>query len=175
MRTIVSTLVFGVLLVLFTSASALTALAHGGDRVFAGTAGPYNVEAFVLRLQGGGDRPDALDYTLSLREEATGRPVDGATVSVSAETPGGTLGPFEAVGFANQYQAIIPVEHAGTWTMEVQFEGPPGTSTLVHEMTVAPPESTWRALLTSPLVLLAALVIVVAIGMTYVERTRESE
>lgn len=139
--------------------------AHGGDLVYQGDAGPYAVEVYLLRLRGGENQSDSLDYTLSLREAESGRPADGATVTVAAETSGGTIGPMEATGFTNQYQVILPVEHPGTWTMEVQIEGSAGAATLTHQLDVEAPQAWWEDILANPLVLAAIAVGTLTIGM----------
>lgn len=139
--------------------------AHGGERVYQGDAGPYAVEVYLLRLKGGENQSDSLDYTLSLRETATGRPVDSALVTVSAQTSGGTIGPVEATQFTNQYQVILPVENPGTWTMEVHIQSPHGAATLTHQLAVEAPRAWWQDLLANPMVLAAIVVGTVTVGM----------
>lgn len=146
----------------------IPAAAHGGTRVYADTVGPYFVEIYTLRLANR-DGDDLLDYTVSLRAQGSRRPVDGAAVTVRAETPAGEeLGPFEATAFVNQYQALIPVHSEGIWTVDVDISGPAGDATLTHPVSVAS-EAGWHRLLTSPLpfLLFTGITVTLVAGMLW--------
>lgn len=110
------------------------AQAHGGPRVLNEDAGPYAVQGFRSYQERDGER--FMDFTISLRDAESGRPVDGATVVVTAVTPGGTLGPVEASGFTNLYQALFPVQEEGAWALEYTIDGRLGKAELTHRLMV---------------------------------------
>lgn len=121
-------------------AIASSATAHGGSEVYAGREGPYFVQAFVSEVSGvdeqSGKKVRYVDYTISLRNATTSWAVDNATVKVAARTPAARIGPVDAQGFANQYQALFPYTEPGSWTMTVDVTGPPGRAVVEHSMTV---------------------------------------
>ena len=106
------------------------------ERAFRGEAGGYWVDAYARLL----DAEDGhrLLYTLYLRDRAWRRPVDGARVRLWVETQRDVLGPFDAEGIGNQYQALIPVlpGSEGRWRVRVTIEGRAGEAALEHPLLV---------------------------------------
>lgn len=109
------------------------ALAHeGGAEVYRGEAGPYFLQAYWLHME----ETNFVAYTIGLRQAENRRPVDDATITVTAETPAGALQPVQTQVFANQYQFFFRLEEPGLWRMRAEIEGPPGRGRLEHAMTV---------------------------------------
>ena len=109
------------------------AQAHGGRPVYAGEAGPYYVQAFANDLAA--EQGSLVDYTISLRAAADRQPVNNARVTISVETPSGTLGPKVASVIENVHELLLPVKEAGQWTVLVSIDGPLGSTSLDHTMT----------------------------------------
>lgn len=109
---------------------AVPARAHGGELVYSGRVGPYYLEITDRVLETG----EGLLYTLILRNGATGLPVDGADVSVTAQVGDRSVGPRRAQYFGNQYQVLIRDDGADTVEVSVTIEAPPGTTSFRHEI-----------------------------------------
>src|SRR5207237_2412364 len=113
----------------------VTSIAVGGYRA--------TVDALLVRLS---PTRDAVDFTTYLRDRQTGRPVDGATVVVTARTPTGRLGPLRATARANTYEVLVPVKSsdspkdchcsaAGDWPsirLHVSVRGPAGEASFAY-------------------------------------------
>ena len=107
------TAALAVLLCIFSSSPAS---AHDGQVVFFGDIGPYFVEAVDEVVTGVG-----LLYTITLRDQSTGLPVDDAEVIIAAQNEESAFGPATANRFANAYQVLIPDQGAAEWTVTVRI------------------------------------------------------
>ena len=108
-------------LMLFVFALAKPLWAHGGDAVFAGTEGPYNVRARAL-LDGG-----RLDYSIEIRDAITGVAVTDAKVVVTAFSTDGQLGPWDAVEEGALYEIVESVPNEIHWRSARSSHGFPPT------------------------------------------------
>lgn len=132
-RTAVAT-VFALLVALL---GAGPAAAHdGGGAAFTGEAGPY-----TLYVYDGVPGPAAgtLAYSVIVRRTADGTPVDGATLTVSADPADGTsatsVSDVRAQAVANVYEVTLPDPGPGTWQARLAVAGPDGpgsTETTLH-------------------------------------------
>ena len=99
-------------------------------------AGPYQLLAYD-GVRGGVAAED--DYTVIV-QDAEGRPVDGADVTVSARTadasaPTPGVGPIAAQGVANVYRFSLPDLGSSTWNVEVTVSagaGPGSAAFVLH-------------------------------------------
>jgi len=126
---------------LLVTVAAPLSLAHGGEEVFSEEVGPYYVVAnkSVETSQG----EPHLEYTVFLRDTEDRRPVsaDRASLQVSAETPGGSVGPIDAEEFSNQYYIFEPIDQGGTWAMDVDIQGELGEASFSHGIQL--PRQAW--------------------------------
>ncbi|MFB6286324.1 MAG: hypothetical protein ABEK03_07085 [Candidatus Bipolaricaulia bacterium] len=136
------TLIIGLLVIV----AAPLSLAHGGEEVFSDEVGPYYVVANKSVEQSQG-KPH-LEYTVFLRDKEERRPVsaDRASLQVSAETPGGSVGPIVAEEFSNQYYIFEPIDEGGTWTIDVNIQGELGEASFSHELQL--PRQAWYSFVT---------------------------
>lgn len=125
-----ATTLLGLVSCLLVALLAVPARAHGGEVVYSGPVGPYDVIVTDSIL----DTGEGLVYTLTVRDRSTELPVDGADVLISARFDGDTFGPRSAQYFANQYQVLIPDDRADTVEVTATINGPSGTATLRHEV-----------------------------------------
>lgn len=143
---------------LLVTLAAPLSFAHGGEEVFSGEVGPYYIVAnkSVEASQG----EPHLEYTVFLRDAEDRRPVsaDRASLQVSAETPGESLGPIDAEEFSNQYYIFEPIGQGGTWTMEVGIEGELGEASFSHELQL--PRQAWYDVVTD-----ASLPVLAGVGV----------
>lgn len=165
-------LVVGLLVIV----AAPLSLAHGGEEVFSDEVGPYYVVANKSVEESQGE--PHLEYTVFLRDTEERRPVsaDRASLQVSAETPGGSVGPIDAEEFSNQYYIYEPIDQGGTWAMDVDIQGELGEANFSHELQL--PRQAWYSFVTeaSPPTLAGAGVAALTLigGLVYwrVGRTR---
>ena len=122
------------------------ALAHGGEEVLLREFGPYYV--VVNKSIEESEGQPHLEYTIYLRDAEQRRPVSAnrASIQVSAETPGGAIGPIDAEEFSNQYYVYEPIEQGGTWTMNVAIQGELGEASFSHEIQL--PQDHWYDVIT---------------------------
>ena len=127
----------GLLLVVATLAAPLRA--HGGDVVFAGVAGPYRI--LSRALLGGG----WVDYSMEISDAVTGLPVTDATVMVTALTPDGRLGPWEAFAGGALYEMVERAPDEIRWELQVSIDGPRGPATLSHRLELGGSNWIWAS------------------------------
>jgi cytochrome c oxidase assembly factor CtaG len=158
-----------VAIALLAAAAPTAAFAHGGTGVTGLTVGGYRakVDALLVRLS---PSRDVVDFTTYLRDRHTGRPVVGASVSVTARTPSGTVGPLHALARANTYEVLVPVRNPGEWRrirLHVAIGGPAGRASFDY----APP-SLASAWLFEPGVLTGAGLALLLFGQAFLRLRR---
>lgn len=117
------------MLVAFAVGVPSAAGAHGGEVVYAGRVDGFDVEASDRVLEGG----DGLLYALVVHDAATGLPVAGADVRVTAWVDGRMIGaPRAARYFSGRYQAQIPDGGVGSVELEVSIVADGGTTSFSH-------------------------------------------
>ena len=87
-------------LILLWAASTTPALAHGGDLVYTGATGPYQVRAFANWAEGW------LDYSVDLRNVSTGARIPGAEVRVSVFENGVSIAEYTAFESGTVYEFV---------------------------------------------------------------------
>lgn len=106
------------------------ASAHGGETVFLGEVGPFQVEVVDEVLEDTG-----LLYTLTLRDLSTGLPVADADVTVTATSADAAVGPLTANRFANAFQVLIADDGVEEWIVSVSIDAGPGrTAAFEHPL-----------------------------------------
>lgn len=161
------------------SASALTA-----------RAGPYQVLAYDGVP---GSVADEVDYAV-LVQDAEGRPVDGADVTVTATStaaatrPVLAVGPISAQAVANVYRFSLPDPGPAAWSVDVAVNSGAGPGSTTVELHAAPRPIDAVAVLegarrpapasVSPLPVIAiiggAVVVVAVLALSAGQRTREA-
>ncbi len=124
-----------VLAALITLALPSIAAAHGGNQVFGADRGSYRIRAFASLTDGW------LDYSIDLREIGSGKRVTDALVSVTALTPSGLQGPWDALFTGTVYEMIERAPDEVDWTMQVDIATATGPVTYAHRLRLMP--STW--------------------------------
>lgn len=125
--------------VLMVGVLAIPARAHGGELVYSGQVGPYYVEVTDRVLETG----EGLLYTLTIRNSATGLPVDGADVSITAQFDDRAVALRRPQYFGNQYQVVIPDDGADIVEVTATIDAPPGTASFRHEIAGSGVGSNW--------------------------------
>ena len=134
------------------------ALSHGGPRVLTSTEGRYHVAADerLIGLDGG---TAVLDATVSLEDAETGRPVTGARVHVTVDTPAGRIGPRLAHPRGGTYETLVRLTEPDDWRdvrFHVTVDGPLGSARFAYQ---APGLGVWPW--QQPLVLAGSLLALV--------------
>lgn len=122
---------------LILSVLAAPLRAHGGDVVFTGTEGPYRM--LSRALVGGG----WLDYSIEISDASTGLPVTDATVVVTALSPDGRLGPWEAFVGGTLYEIVEPAPDEIHWELLVSIDSPQGAATVSHRLDLGGSDWIW--------------------------------
>lgn len=158
------------------SAAALTA-----------RAGPYQLLAYDGVA---GSVADEVDYAVIV-QDAEGRPVDGADVTVTAtstaaETPAPAIGPISAQAVANVYRFSLPDPGPAAWSVDVAVSSSAGPGSATVELHAAPRpieavavlEGARRPAAVSPLPVIAiiggAVVVVAVLALSVGQRTRDA-
>lgn len=118
------------IVIVVLSAIAPAAWAHGGEVVYSGEVGRFYVEITDRVVETG----EGLLYTMIVRDPATGLPVDGANVQVTATAGDRQVGPKQATYFGNQYQVLIPDPGVDSWQVDVLIEADVGIERFQHEI-----------------------------------------
>ncbi len=125
--------------------AAPSALAHGGQRIATIRTGGYTarVDALLVRLS---PTRTVVDFTTTLSNRRTGKPVEGASLRVTAKTPDGKFGPLRALPAGNTYEVLVPIRNPRQWRqikLRAAIAGSAGAATFAY----APPSlaSDWRA------------------------------
>ena len=113
--------------------------AHGGDLFFTGVSGPYLVRSFAAWNDGW------LDYSIELRNLDTNAEIPDAQLRVTAVTPEGTRGPWEALYTGSVYEIVEPAPEEVHWTLQIEIGGALGPAMLSHELNLAPANWTWAS------------------------------
>jgi len=119
-------------LVLLLAAMATPALAHGGDLVYTGATGPYQVRAFANWAEGW------LDYSVDLRNVSTGARIPGAEVRVSVFENGVQIAQFTAFESGSVYEFVEQSPEEVHWNLVLDISSPLGPAKLTHALDLAP-------------------------------------
>lgn len=145
-------------------------LANGATRLLVrdAPAGPYLLEVGILP---GTPRVGTLHVTVLVNEAAGGTPLTDALVDVTADGPEGATdaGPVRAVNTALDlrfYEADLPLDTEGAWTLTVDADGPLGPGRLALPMQVRPAQGL------DLVYVLAAFVALTALGIWIWDRIR---
>ena len=145
-------------------------IANGATRLLVkdAEAGPYLLQVGILP---GTPRVGTLHVTVLVNEAAGGNSLTGALIDVRADGPEGSTGagPVRAANSAQDlrfYEANLPLDLEGSWTLTVEAEGELGAGRLSVPMQV-------RAAQSLDLVyVLAAAVALAALGLWLWDRLR---
>ena len=133
----------------FIAASALAcsvfmnagiAHAHGGDQVYSGRAGAYQVRAYANWSDGW------LDYSIDLRNVATGARIPGAKVTVQVFEDGRKLADWIALESGTVYELVEQSPEEIHWNLVVTISGTLGATRLTHHLDVEPENWLWSTL-----------------------------
>ncbi|WP_320670877.1 hypothetical protein [Patulibacter defluvii] len=107
------------------------AAGHGGTLLGSAQAGPYRVQlmATAARADHGGA---AIDYTAYVQEQASGRPVEDARVTIAVTVDGRRLR-RAAARIGNGYEVVVPVPDASDvsrYAVQTDVRAPGGSGTL---------------------------------------------
>lgn len=145
-------------------------LANGASRLLVkdAPAGPYLLEVGILP---GTPRVGTLHVTVLVNEAAGETPLTDALIDVTADGPEGATdtGPVRAVNSALDlrfYEADLPLDTEGAWTLTVDADGPLGPGQLVLPMQVRPAQGL------DLVYVLAAFVALTALGIWIWDRIR---
>ena len=116
------------------------ARAHGGDLVYIGSSGPYQVRAFATWSDGW------LDYSIDLRNVATGARVPGADITVQVFEQGKKLADFVAFEAGTVYELVEQSPEEIHWNLIITIKGTLGTTRLTHQLDIAPETWLWSTL-----------------------------
>ena len=117
------------------------ARAHGGDLVYVGSSGQYQVRTFATWSDGW------LDYSIDLRNVATGARIPGAKVTVQAFEDGRKLGDWIALESGAVYELVEQTPEEIHWNLVVTISGTLGTTRLTHQLDVEPENWLWSTLI----------------------------
>ena len=145
-------------------------LANGATRLLAkdALAGPYLLQVGILP---GTPRVGTLHVTVLINEAAEGTPLTDALIEVTADGPEGATdaGPVRAVNSALDlrfYEADLPLDVEGSWTLTVDANGPLGPGQLALPMHVRPAQGL------DLVYVLAVFVALMALGIWVWDRIR---
>ena len=145
-------------------------LANGATRLLVkdAIAGPYQLQVGIIP---GTPRVGTLHVTVLVNEAAGGTPLTDAMIDVTAAGPEGATdtGPVRAVNSALDlrfYEADLPLDLEGAWTLTVDADGPLGPGQLVLPMQVRPAQGL------DLVCVLAAFVALTALGIWIWDRIR---
>ncbi len=113
------------------------AQAHGGDLVYAGTSGPYQIRAFAVWADG------ELDYSIDLRDLTTGARVTGARVTVTVFENGAPIGTYAAAEVEGLYDVIEPAPERIHWDLALDIAGALGPASAAHRLDLEPNDWLW--------------------------------
>ena len=157
-------------LVLWFSSGQGELLANGATRLLVkdALAGPYLLQVGILP---GTPRVGTLHVTILVNEAAGGTPLADALIDVTADGPEGATdaGPVRAVNSSLDlrfYEADLPLDAEGPWTLTVDADGPLGPGQLVLPMQVRPAQGL------DLVYVLAAFVALTALGIWIWDRIR---
>lgn len=116
------------------------ARAHGGDLVYVGSSGPYQIRTFATWSDGW------LDYSIDLRNVATGARIPEADVTVQVFEHGKKLADFVAFESGTVYEMVEQSPEEIHWNLMITIRGTLGTTTFTHQLDVAPENWLWSSL-----------------------------
>ena len=119
-------------LVLLLAAIATPALAHGGDLIYTGATGPYQVRAFANWAEGW------LDYSVELRNVSTGARILDAEVRVSVFENGVQIAEYTAFESGAVYEFVEQSPEEVHWKLVLDISSPLGPAKLTHPLDLAP-------------------------------------
>ena len=128
-------------LVLVWTAAATPALAHGGDLVYTGATGPYQVRAFASWAEGW------LDYSIDLRNASTGARIPGAEVRVSVFENGVNIAQYTAFESGAVYEFVEKSPEEIHWNLVLDISSALGPAKLAHPLDLAPTNWVWPSVL----------------------------
>ncbi len=119
-------------LVFLVAATTPPALAHGGDLVYTGATGPYQVRAFANWAEGW------LDYSIDLRNVSTGARIPGAEVHVTVFENGVNIAQYTAFESGAVYEFVEQSPEEVHWNLVLDISSPLGPAKLTHPLDLAP-------------------------------------
>lgn len=128
-------------LILLWVATGVPALAHGGDLVYTGATGPYQVRAFANWAEGW------LDYSVDLRNVSTGARIPGAEVKVTVFENGVNIAQFTAFESGSVYEFVEPSPEEVHWNLVLDISSALGPAKLSHSLDLAPTNWVWPSVL----------------------------
>ena len=118
--------------------------ANGGTRALVTNAvsGPYELQIGIFP---GDPKVGSLHLNIQVNTANGGLPVTDATVMVSAKGPAGAadVSPVKALNMPQSpqfYEADLPLDTVGTWTLTVETDSDPGSASLDVRFQVTEPD-----------------------------------
>ncbi|MDE2766777.1 MAG: hypothetical protein OXO54_03145 [Chloroflexota bacterium] len=128
-------------LVALVTLSSTPVLAHGGDLVYTGAAGPYQVRAFANWAEGW------LDYSVDLRNVSTGARIPGAEVRVTVFENGVNIAQYTAFESGSVYEFVEQSPEEVHWNLVLDISSALGPAKLSHSLDLAPTNWVWPSVL----------------------------
>ena len=128
-------------LVLLWATTSAPALAHGGDLVYTGATGPYQVRAFANWAEGW------LDYSVDLRNVSTGARIPGAEIRVSVFENGVAIAEYTAFESGVVYEFVEASPEEIHWNLVLDISSALGPAKLTHPLDLEPTNWVWPSVL----------------------------
>ena len=111
--------------------------AHGGDLVYSGRAGAYQIRAYANWADGW------LDYSIEVRNAATGAHVPGARVMVSVFENGTKSANYTAYESGAVYEFVEASPETIRWQLVIDIQSAIGPAKLTHRLDLEPTNWLW--------------------------------
>jgi hypothetical protein len=110
---------------------------HGGDQVYSGRAGAYQVRAYANWADGW------LDYSIEVRNAATGALVPDARVIVSVFDNGTKSADYTAYESGAVYEFVEKSRSTVQWRLVIDIQSALGAAKLTHRLDLKPTNWLW--------------------------------
>lgn len=128
-------------LILLWAGTGSHLLAHGGDLIYTGATGPYQVRAFANWAEGW------LDYSVDLRNISTGARIPGAEVRVTVFENGVNIAEYTAFESGSVYEFVEQSPEEIHWSLVLDISSALGPAKLSHSLDLAPTNWVWPSVL----------------------------
>ena len=113
------------------------ARAHGGDLVYVGSSGQYQVRTFATWSDGW------LDYSIEVRNAATGALVPDAQVIVSVFDKGSKSADYTAYESGSVYEFVEKSPSTVQWRLVIDIQSTLGAAKFTHRLDLKPSNWLW--------------------------------
>ena len=111
--------------------------AHGGEHVYSGRAGAYQVRAYANWSDGW------LDYSIEVRNAATGALVPDAQVIVSVFDKGSKSADYTAYESGSVYEFVEKSPSTVQWRLVIDIQSTLGAAKFTHRLDLKPSNWLW--------------------------------